>query len=51
MSSVPAPNFLPPDPRTEEPYRVTPAMALRIAILGAIAVALFCALFFRLWAL
>jgi penicillin-binding protein 2 len=26
-------------------------MALRIAILGAIAVALFCALFFRLWAL
>ncbi|HEV3407271.1 MAG TPA: penicillin-binding protein 2 [Gaiellaceae bacterium] len=51
MSSVPAPTFLPPDPRTEEPYRVTPAMALRIAILGAIAVALFCALFFRLWAL
>ena len=51
MSSVPAPAFLPPDPRTEEPYRVTPGMALRIAILGAIAVALFCALFFRLWAL
>jgi penicillin-binding protein 2 len=51
LSSVPAPTFLPPDPRTEEPYRVTPAMALRIAILGAIAVALFCALFFRLWAL
>ena len=51
MSSVPAPTFLPPDPRTEEPYRVTPAMALRIAILGVIAVALFCALFFRLWAL
>ena len=51
MSSVPAPTFLPPDPRTEEPYRVTPPMALRIAILGAIAVALFCVLFFRLWAL
>jgi penicillin-binding protein 2 len=51
LSSVPAPTFLPPDPRTEEPYRVTPGMALRIAILGAIAVALFCVLFLRLWAL
>jgi penicillin-binding protein 2 len=45
------PEFLPPDPRVEEPYRITPQMALRIAILGVLAVVLFCALFFRLWAL
>ena len=45
------PRFLPPDPRVEEPYRVTPNMAIRIAVLGVIAVALFAALFFRLWAL
>jgi penicillin-binding protein 2 len=45
------PRFLPPDPRVEEPYRVTPPMALRIAILGFVAILLFAALFFRLWAL
>jgi penicillin-binding protein 2 len=45
------PRFLPPDPRVEEPYRVTPQTAIRIAILGVIAVTVFCALFFRLWAL
>lgn len=45
------PAFLPPDPRVEEPYRVTPQMALRIAILGVVAIVLFFALFFRLWAL
>jgi penicillin-binding protein 2 len=43
--------FLPPDPRVEEPYRVTPQAAIRIAILGVVAVTIFCALFFRLWAL
>jgi penicillin-binding protein 2 len=43
--------FLPPDPRVEEPYRVTPQAALRIAILGIVAVTIFCVLFFRLWAL
>lgn len=43
--------FLPPTPGVEEPYRVTPQMAVRIAILGIVAVALFCTLFFRLWAL
>jgi penicillin-binding protein 2 len=48
LSSAP---FLPPDPRVEEPYRVTPQMALRIAVLSVIAIALFAALFFRLWAL
>src|SRR4029453_1483775 len=49
LSSVPG--FLPPDPRVEEPYRVTPQLAIRIAVLGVIAIALFAALFFRLWAL
>ncbi len=43
--------FLPPDPRVEEPYRLTPQLALRIAILGALALAVFAALFLRLWAL
>lgn len=45
------PGFLPPDPRVEEPYRVTPQMAIRIAILGVLAITIFCVLFFRLWAL
>ena len=35
----------------EEPYRLTPQLALRIAILGVFAVTIFCVLFFRLWAL
>jgi penicillin-binding protein 2 len=35
----------------EEPYRFNPQMALRVAILGVLAVVVFCALFFRLWAL
>jgi penicillin-binding protein 2 len=48
LSSSP---FLPPDPRVEEPYRFTPQTALRIAIIGALAVAVFAVLFFRLWAL
>jgi penicillin-binding protein 2 len=43
--------FLPPDPRVEEPYRLTPQMALRVAILGVIALGLFAVLFTRLWAL
>src|SRR5919108_114827 len=43
--------FLPRDPRVEEPYRLTPALALRIGILGAITLAVFGILFFRLWAL
>ena len=43
--------FLPPDPRVEEPYRFSPKMAIRIAVLGVIAVAVFALLFFRLWAL
>mgnify|MGYP000692798254 CR=1 FL=1 len=43
--------FLPKDPRVEEPYRLTPQLAIRIAVLGVIAVVLFAVLFFRLWAL
>ena len=43
--------FLPPDPSVEEPYRLTPKMAIRIAVLGVLAVVVFAVLFFRLWAL
>jgi penicillin-binding protein 2 len=43
--------FLPPDPRVEQPYRFTPQLALRIGILGAVALIVFGILFFRLWAL
>ena len=43
--------FLPPDPRTEEPYRLTPQLALRVAILGFLALTVFSILFLRLWAL
>ncbi len=51
MSSSHLPGFLPRDPRVEEPYRLTPQTAVRIAILGTIAIALFAALVLRLWAL
>ena len=43
--------FLPPDPRVVEPYRLTPKLALRLAILGAVALGIFAVLFLRLWAL
>jgi len=43
--------FLPSDPRVEEPYRLTPQVALRVAVLGFIALAVFAVLFLRLWAL
>ena len=43
--------FLPPDPRVVEPYRLTPKLALRLAILGAVALGIFAILFLRLWAL
>ncbi|HZO35140.1 MAG TPA: hypothetical protein VFB17_08700, partial [Gaiellaceae bacterium] len=48
---VPGGRFLPGDPRVEEPYRLTPQLAFRIAILGFLALAVFAALFVRLWAL
>jgi penicillin-binding protein 2 len=43
--------FLPGDPRVEEPYRLTPQLALRVAVLGFLALAIFAVLFLRLWAL
>jgi penicillin-binding protein 2 len=43
--------FLPPDPRVREPYRLTPPLALRVGILGALALVVFGVLFLRLWSL
>jgi penicillin-binding protein 2 len=43
--------FLPADPRVQEPYRLTPQLAFRVAILGALALTVFAVLFLRLWAL
>jgi penicillin-binding protein 2 len=43
--------FLPPDPRVREPYRLTPALALRVGVLGAVALIVFAVLFLRLWSL
>jgi penicillin-binding protein 2 len=46
-----ASRFLPGDPRVEEPYRLTPQLALRVAVLGFLALTIFAVLFLRLWAL
>src|SRR6058998_3102561 len=46
-----ASRFLPGDPRVAEPYRLTPQLALRVAVLGFLALAVFAVLFLRLWAL
>ena len=43
--------FLPPDPRVEEPYRLTPKLALRVGMLGMVAIAVFAVLLLRLWSL
>jgi penicillin-binding protein 2 len=43
--------FLPPDPRVDEPFRLTPQAALRVAVLGGLVLLVFGALFLRLWAL
>jgi penicillin-binding protein 2 len=43
--------FLPPDPRVAEPYRLTPKLAVRVGILGMLAIAVFAVLFLRLWSL
>jgi penicillin-binding protein 2 len=51
-SSAPRPGrFLPGDPRVEEPYRLTPQIAFRVAVLAALTLAIFAVLFLRLWAL
>ena len=47
----PTRRFLPSDPRVSEPWRLTPQAALRVAALGAVALAAFAILFLRLWAL
>jgi penicillin-binding protein 2 len=49
--SLASTSFLPPTPNREEPWRVTPQLALRVAVLGSIALVVFAALFLRLWAL
>ena len=51
MASASGTSFLPPTPNREEPWRVTPQLALRVAILGSLALVVFGALFIRLWAL
>jgi penicillin-binding protein 2 len=43
--------FLPSDPHVEEPYRLTPKLALRVGLLGMVAIAVFATLFLRLWSL
>jgi penicillin-binding protein 2 len=43
--------FLPHDPSVSPPYRLTPGLALRVAVLGVVAIAVFAVLFFRLWSL
>jgi penicillin-binding protein 2 len=43
--------FLPGDPRVSEPYRLTPQLAFRVAIMAFLALAVFAVLFLRLWAL
>jgi penicillin-binding protein 2 len=48
---VPSRRFLPGTPGVEEPYRLKPQTALRIGILGALALAAFGILFLRLWSL
>jgi penicillin-binding protein 2 len=47
----PSRRFLPPDPRVAEPYRLTPQLAFRIAILSTVVLVAFGVLVFRLWAL
>ena len=48
---APSRRFLPPDPRVQEPHRLTPQLALRVGVLGVVALLAFTVLFFRLWSL
>lgn len=50
-TSAPPARFLPPDPRVDEPYLLTPRTAMRLTVLGAVALVLFAVLFLRLWGL
>ena len=47
----PSRRFLPPDPKVHEPYRLTPGLAVRVGVLGGVALIVFGILFFRLWSL
>ena len=47
----PSSRFLPPDPSVSAPYRLTPGLAVRVGVLGIVALAVFALLFFRLWSL
>ena len=40
----PSRRFLPADPKVHEPYRLTPQLALRVGILGALALGVFAVL-------
>jgi penicillin-binding protein 2 len=48
---TPSGRFRPPDPKVREPYRLTPPLALRVGVLGIVALLAFGVLFFRLWSL
>jgi len=48
---LPRAEFLPQDEHIEVPYRFTPKLALRVGVLGLLALAVFAVLLFRLWAL
>ncbi len=48
---APSGRFLPPDPRVREPHRLTPQLALRVAVLGVVVLVAFGVLFLRLWSL
>jgi penicillin-binding protein 2 len=47
----PSGRFLPPDPKLEPPHRLTPGLAVRVGVLGIVAIAVFVLLFVRLWSL
>jgi len=50
-NETPPHRFLPPDERVVAPYRLTPQIAVRLSILGFVALAAFGLLFLRLWSL
>jgi penicillin-binding protein 2 len=51
LERAPSRVHLPPTPGLDEPYRLAPRIAARTAILGVVTLAIFAALFLRLWAL
>jgi penicillin-binding protein 2 len=51
LASPSAGRFLPGDPRVSEPYRLTPQLAFRVAVLAFLTLGVFAVLFLRLWAL